>query len=173
MRLLGPRSRRSLLIVHIAVSVGWMGAILAYVAINAPLVLGADEPLQRAAYVLMPVVMRLALIPLAVATVITGVALSLGTKWRLFEYYWVVVSLAVTVVAAVVLVLHVPAVDALAAVASQPRSDISVLGNDLVHALGGLIVLTVPLVLNVVKPKGLTRYGWRRQQARARATAPA
>ena len=32
-----------------------------------------------------------------------------------------------------------------------------------VLAAGGLLVLLVPLVLSVTKPRGLTRYGWRKQ----------
>ena len=34
------------------------------------------------------------------------------------------------------------------------------------HSVGGLLVLLVIQVLNVYKPKGLTPYGWRKQQER-------
>jgi hypothetical protein len=34
-----------------------------------------------------------------------------------------------------------------------------------VHASGGLLVLLIPVVLSVYKPRGMTRYGWRRQHA--------
>jgi hypothetical protein len=40
------------------------------------------------------------------------------------------------------------------------------LGGDLVHPGLGLVVLLVITVLNVYKPRGLTRYGWRKQQQR-------
>jgi hypothetical protein len=43
----------------------------------------------------------------------------------------------------------------------------SALNGDLFHSVGGLLVLLIPLVLNIYKPRGLTRYGWRRQHEQA------
>jgi hypothetical protein len=163
--MLSPTARRVLLIVHISVSVGWMGAAAAYVALNVPALTGSDETM-RASYLMMPIIADYALVPLAVATVVTGLALALGTKWGLLQHYWVTVSFGVTLLAAAILVLHLPAVDELAAVAADPEGDVTSLGGDLFHSIGGLVVLTVPLVLNVVKPRGLTRRGWRVQQDR-------
>lgn len=169
--MLSPTARRVLLIVHISVSVGWMGAAAAYVALNVPVLTGADEQTVRAAYLMMPTVADYALVPLAVATVVTGIALALGTKWGLLQHYWVAVSLGVTLFATAILVLHLPAVDELAAVAADPDGDVAALGGDLFHSVGGLVVLSVPLVLNVVKPRGLTRRGWRVQQSRRSSSA--
>ncbi|MGH2688934.1 MAG: hypothetical protein ACRDKW_09025, partial [Actinomycetota bacterium] len=36
-------------------------------------------------------------------------------------------------------------------------------GAPQVHSVGGTVVLLVILVLNVYKPRGMTRYGWRKQ----------
>lgn len=162
--MLAPAARKGLLILHIAVSVGWMGAAGAYVALNVPALTGADEQSARAAYLMMPILARYALVPLAVATVVTGVALALGTKWGLLRHYWVTISFGVTLFAAAILILHLPAVDDLAVAAGNPDTDASHLRGDLLHSVGGLVVLTIPLVLNVVKPRGLTRRGWRAQQ---------
>jgi len=79
--------------------------------------------------------------------------------------------LGVTLFAAAILVLHLPAVDEMAAVAADPDQDVSALGGDLFHSVGGLVVLTVPLVLNVLKPRGLTRLGWRVQRDRRSSSA--
>lgn len=163
--ILRPAGRRVLLIVHIAVSVGWMGAAAGYIALNVPVISGADESTVRAAYLMMPVVARYALVPLALATVVTGVALGLGTKWGLLQHYWVTITLGATLFATAILVLHLPAIDAMAVVAANPSGDVAMLGGDLFHSIGGLMILAVPLVLNVVKPRGLTRRGWRAQQA--------
>jgi hypothetical protein len=46
------------------------------------------------------------------------------------------------------------------------------LPSELLHAGIGLLVLLVIQVLNVYKPRGLTPYGWRKQQAE-RPTLPA
>ena len=164
--ILRPIARKSLLALHIGVSVGWMGAAAAYVALNVPALTANDEQSVRAAYLMMPVVADYALMPLAIATVITGIALALGTRWGLLQHYWVTVSLAMTLFAAAILVLHLPAVDDLAARAADPERDVMALGGDLFHSVGGLVVLSVPLTLNVVKPRGLTRRGWRMQQSR-------
>ena len=50
--MLGPTARRALLIVHLSVSVGWMGAAAAYVALNVPALTGSDEQTMRAAYLM-------------------------------------------------------------------------------------------------------------------------
>lgn len=40
------------------------------------------------------------------------------------------------------------------------------LPGTLVHSIGGLIVLLTTTVLSVFRPRGLTRYGWRKQRER-------
>ena len=56
----------------------------------------------------------------------------------------------------------------------QPQSQVDNqadgLGGELFHAGGGLLVLLVVQVLNVYKPRGLTRYGWRKQQEETRGS---
>jgi hypothetical protein len=38
------------------------------------------------------------------------------------------------------------------------------LGSTLVHSIGGVVILVVNMWLNVYKPRGLTPYGWRKEQ---------
>jgi hypothetical protein len=163
---MSPAVRRAALTVHVACSVGWLGAALAYVVLNVPALTSTDEATVRAAYLMMEPVAWYAVTPLAVASLITGLIQSLGTPWGLLRHYWVLISLGVTVFANLVLVLHLPAVSALADRAASPGTDVFALGGDLAHSLGGLLLLLVPLVLNIYKPRGLTRRGWRAQQAR-------
>jgi hypothetical protein len=99
-----------------------------------------------------------------VTSLVTGIVQSLGTSWGLFRHYWVLISLFVTVFATVILLLHLAAVDSLAARAADPSTDVGTLNGDLFHSVGGLVVLLVPLVLNLYKPRGLTRHGWRKLQ---------
>jgi hypothetical protein len=161
---LSPRGRKALLAVHVAASVGWLGAIAAYIALNVPILAGADAQLVRAAHLMMKPVAWYAVLPLAVTSLVTGIVQSLGTPWGLFRHYWVLISLIVTIFATVILLLHLPDVDALAVRAADPATDSDSLNGDLFHSVGGLVVLLVPLVLNLYKPRGLTRYGWRKQQ---------
>jgi uncharacterized membrane protein len=164
-----PPVRKFLLTVHVTFAVGWLGAIAAYVALNVPAVASTDPQTVRAAYLMMEPVTVYAIVPLAVATLLTGVIQSLGTPWGLFRHYWVVVSLVLTVVATAILIEHTNTIRALADMARDPNADMRAIGGDLFHSVGGLIVLLIPLWLNMYKPRGLTRYGWRRQQRRKSA----
>ncbi|GAB3883374.1 DUF2269 domain-containing protein [Terrabacter terrigena] len=167
-----PPLRRFLRTVHVAVSVGWLGAIGAYIALNVPAVVSTDPQTVRAAYLMMEPVALYGIVPLSLATLLTGVIQSLGTPWGLFRHYWVVVSLVVTTFATVVLILHLGTVRELAELARDPNVDMRNAGGDLFHSIGGFIALLIPLWLNMYKPRGLTRHGWRRQQRDKRTAGP-
>ncbi|PUB24897.1 hypothetical protein C8K30_108154 [Promicromonospora sp. AC04] len=168
---MSPAMRKLMLTIHVTSSVGWLGAIAAYIALNVPIYVSNDAETVRAAYLMMEPVLRYALIPLAAAALVTGIVQALGTPWGLLRHYWVTISLVLTTFAFAILVLHLPTVEAMAAVAADPTADIDQLGGDLFHAVGGLAVLLIPLALNIYKPRGMTRHGWRRAQER-RTTRP-
>jgi hypothetical protein len=108
------------------------------------------------------------IVPLALASLLTGVVMAIGTKWGLFRHYWVSISFVLTLFATVVLLLHMPSVTAMAEVAQTAEpSRLEALGGDLDHPSIGLVILLVVQVLNLYKPQGLTRYGWRKQQERS------
>lgn len=158
------RLRRVMLALHLVVSVGWIGAVLAYIGLGISAVTSRDESTIRGSWVAMETIGWAVLVPLAVATLVTGVVMSLGTRWGLFRYYWVMLSFTLTTLASLVLVLHMPDVSSLAQRAQTAGSaELQSLGGDLFHATLGLLVLTAVLVLNVFKPPGMTRYGWRRR----------
>lgn len=166
-----PRVRTGALAVHIAVSVGWVGALAAYLALDVAAATSRDVAVLRAAYLAMEMVGVSVIVPLAVAALVTGLAMSLGTQWGLVRHYWVVISLLLTVVATAVLLTQLPTITHVADVAADPGTspdEIRALPTTLAHSIGGLGVLLVVLVLNVAKPRGLTRYGWRKQQQRTR-----
>jgi len=164
-----PRLRKFMLTVHVASSVGWLGAIGAYIALNVPALTSTDPQVVRAAYLMMEPVAWFGVVPMALAALLTGIVQSLGTPWGLLRHYWVVISLGLAVFATTILLLHLPAIDSMATVAGDPSADLGALDGDLFHSVGGLMVLLVPLVLNIYKPRGLTRYGWRKQQEQRRS----
>jgi hypothetical protein len=109
----------------------------------------------------MQVVTWQVIVPLAFATLLIGIVQSLGTPWGLFRYYWVIVKLALTIIAVAVLMLQTQAVDALALAASGGSLDgyAGARFSMMLHASGGLVVLLIATVLSVYKPRGLTSFG--------------
>ena len=160
-----PGLRKLMLTVHLAASVGWIGAVLAYLALGLRAVTSRDTQTMRAAWVAMELIGWYVIVPLACAALLTGLIMGLGTRWGLFRHYWVLFSLVLTIVATAVLLLHMPTVSATADVAQQAQgANLDQLGGDLFHPSVGLAVLLVIQVLNVYKPRGMTPWGWRRQQ---------
>lgn len=163
---MSPTLRKAALAVHIAVSVGWLGAVGAYLALDVAAVTGHQAATLRTAYLGMELIARNVIVPLAFASLVTGLVVALGTTWGLLRHYWVVLSFLLTVLAAVVLLAELRTIGSLAEAAADPRTsgdDLRALGGTLVHSVGGALVLLVILGLNVYKPRGLTRYGWRKQ----------
>jgi hypothetical protein len=161
---MSPGLRKLVLTAHLTSSVGWIGAVVAYLALGISAVSNSDAMTVRASWIAMEVTGWFVIVPLAVAALLTGLVMSLGTPWGLFRHYWVLITFVLTILAVAVLLLHMPTVSALAAVARESDgARLGGLGGDLFHAGGGLLVLLVIAVLNVYKPQGLTLYGWRKQ----------
>lgn len=167
---LTPSVRRFVLAVHVGVSVGWIGAVMAYLPLDVAAATSQDPQTLRAAYLAMDLIAWRAVVPLAFASFLTGLVIALGTKWGLFRHYWVLISLLLTIVAVVVLVAETRVIGHFADVAADPRTSddaLRALGNTLPHSVGGAVVLVVVMALNIYKPRGLTPYGWRKQRAAA------
>lgn len=159
--------RKLILTLHIGASVGWLGAVLAYLPLDITTFVSQDPQTLRAAYVGMELVAQWAIVPLALATLATGVWISLATPWGLFRHYWVVVSLILTILAVVVLLVEMRTIAELAAIAKDDATsveDLRLLASTLPHSVGGAVVLIGVMALNIYKPRGLTRHGWRKQQ---------
>lgn len=165
-----PRLRKAVLAIHVATSVGWLGAVIAYLTLDITAVTGDDPALVRAAYQAMDVTVRFGIVPLALVTVVVGIVNALGTSWGLLRHYWVVVKLLLTLFATTILLIESRTVAALADQAAS-GTDARELPGTLGHSIGGIVVLLGALILSIYKPRGLTRYGWRKQQRRAQPSA--
>lgn len=158
-----PRYRKLALTVHLTVSVGWIGAVIAYLALVVAAMISQDARTLRAAWTAMALIGWYVIVPLALASLLTGLIMSLGTSWGLFRRYWTLITLVLTLFATVVLLLHMPTVSYFAGVVAEAdRVDAGGLPGELLHAGVGLFVLLVIQVLNVYKPRGMTPYGWRK-----------
>jgi uncharacterized membrane protein len=158
-----PRPRKLVLTVHVVASVGWIGAVVAYLALVFAALVSDDPQTVRAAFLAMELT-YFALVPLAVVALVTGLVQSLGTTWGLFRHYWVIFKFVLTVVATVVLLLNMSTVNSLADIAADTGRDLPEAGGQLLHAGVGLLVLITTAVLGIYKPPGMTAYGQRKQQ---------
>lgn len=166
---LTPPLRKAILTTHVVSSVGWVGAVLVYLALGVAAVTSDDVYLVRAVYVAMDWAAWVVLVPLAAAALVTGVAQSLVTKWGLLRHYWVIFKLAITLVATAVLVAYTGTLETFADVATTSpftAHHLDLLRNPsvVVHAVGALFLLLAATALAVYKPAGVTRRGYRHRQ---------
>jgi hypothetical protein len=164
-----PGLRKLALTAHVGASVGWLGAIIAFLALAVAGLTSEDTETVRAAYLVMEVIGWYALVPLALASLLTGLVQSLVTTWGLFRHYWVVFKLLINVFATIVLLLYTQTLDHFADIAeatSSSSGDLSRLrsASPLLHAGLALLLLLVATTLAVYKPRGLTPYGQRKER---------
>ena len=156
--------RKFALTVHVTCSVSWIGSVLTYLTLGLTAVTSQETQTIRAAWIAMAQLGWYTIVPLAIASLLTGLIMSLGTKWGLLRHYWTLISFLLTSFATTILLWHMRDVSVMATIAQQAEGDqLAALGGDLFHPGLGLIVLLLIQVLNMYKPRGLTRYGWRKQ----------
>lgn len=164
--LMNPGLRKFALTAHITTSVGWLGAVAGFLAHAIASMTMQDAEMVRSAYFFMELTLWYVLLPLCVASLVTGIIQSLGTKWGLLRHYWVLVKFLLTVFATIILLTFMRGFDlptiAVETTASGMHPGGHGAASPVVHAAGGLVVLLVAVVLSVYKPWGKTPYGQRR-----------
>ena len=162
-----PSLRKIALTTHVTFSVGLLGSIATFFALAIAGLTSANVQIIRSAYLAMDLAAQFVILPLAFASLLTGLIQALGTPWGLFRHYWILAKLLLTVFATFVLLVKMELIGYAARLATEiilPRADLQTAGVELaVHAAGGLVVLLVPTILSVYKPRGLTPYGKRTQ----------
>ncbi|MCW5696803.1 MAG: hypothetical protein KIS96_08730 [Bauldia sp.] len=168
--------RQLALTVHVVSSVGWLGAVIAFVALAVAGIASADPAMIDGAYRSMAVIAWSTVLPAGTVSAVTGVILSLGTRWGLLRHYWVVVKLVLTLVGLALLVIHMAPIDRLADAAAAPAGVGAGLGHLQTQTLvaSGLAVLLLLFmtVLSIYKPRGRTRFGRLQQDQAALGRAP-
>src|SRR5207253_2732105 len=151
--IMSPGLRKVALTAHVTSSIGWFGAVAAFLALAIAGLTSRDAQLVRAAYLAMELTTWFVIVPLAFVSLLTGVVSSLGTKWGLFRYYWVLLKLLITIFATIVLLVHTQPIDLLAGVAAKTTVFSAYLQSRqilMVVASGAtLVVLIVLTVLSV------------------------
>jgi hypothetical protein len=162
-----PTLRKMVFLAHLASSIGWLGAVGAFLALAVAGLVSGSAPMVRSAYLAMQVTAWFVILPLAAVAVVSGVVSSLTTRWGLFRYYWIVIKLLVALLASGVLLMHISPIDVLATTAGRTGT----FGPDLDEAralmvfasAAAVVVLLALTALSVFKPRGMTAFGWRRR----------
>ena len=168
-----PGLRKFTFTTHVLFSLGWLGAVVAYLALAIAGVTSQRADMVRAAYLAMELIGWFVIVPASLAALLSGLVQSLGTEWGVFRHYWILAKLLLTAVGTTILLIHMAAVtrmSGIAATATLSSTDFGPLRIQLVvHAAGGLLVLLAATVLSVYKPWGRTPYGRRKLDERGEA----
>ena len=169
--LLKPALRKLALTAHVTSSVGWLGAVAAFLVLAISGLRSVDDNTARSLYPALELMGWYVIVPFSGAALATGLIQAFGTQWGVFRHYWVVAKLLITVGASLLLLLHMQLVRSAAeaagsgALGGEPRMRL------VADAAAALVVLLVAVALSVYKPQGMTPLGMRTESSGA-ATVP-
>lgn len=164
-----PAIRRLTYTTHITSSLAWVGAVIVFIGLALMGLTSSDDRTTRGVYLVMAPAAWFALVPLAHVSLLSGLALSVGTAWGVFRHYWVVSKLLMTVFATAVLLSYMSTFREMAGIAADSRVDLADVRNPspLVHGVLALTLLLAATWLAVYKPFGHTPYGRRARSGSA------
>jgi hypothetical protein len=155
---MAPSLRCLALTTHIACSVGWLGAVAGFLALAVAGLISQNPLAVRAFDLAMALTGWFVIVPLCLASLLTGLVQAFGTPWGLFRHYWVLFKLLINVMATIVLLMFMQETGG----GTIEASPVPVL-----HAGAALLLLLVATALSVYKPHALTPYGARKRRMRA------
>jgi hypothetical protein len=167
-----PRLRKFALTAHVTSSVGWLGTVASFQALAIAALTSREPETVRGSYLAMELTGWYVIVPFCLASLVTGLILSLGTPWGLFRHYWVLVKFLITVVSALVLFGFTQTLSSLGDLAADATVSMYELRDlkqsPVLHSGGGLLAIFVATILAVYKPWGMTRYGRRERDTGVR-----
>lgn len=167
---LSPRARRVWLVLHVGLSVGWLGVALSMTVLALIGQLASAPAMRHGAYEVLHVVDLAAAIPSMALSIVTGLVVSLGSKWGLVRYRWVLVKFAISLsIPMVAGTVENSLADELALRTADPAASPGGTGLALTACLATFVAaLWLATILSVAKPWGRTRWGARAVAAQAR-----
>lgn len=170
-----PAVQKLVLTAHVTASVGWLGAVATFLALAIAGLRTQDTGTVQGAYIAMDVVARWAILPASLASLATGVVMSLVSRWGLLQHYWVVAKLGINLASTLLLLLHMRPIATLSEAArggdaTALAAHAGVATQMAVDSALAVVALVLAVVLSVYKPRGLTRRGWRLQRERGVAS---
>ncbi|MFF7736013.1 DUF2269 domain-containing protein [Streptomyces sp. NPDC007984] len=158
-RKLSRRARRVALVVHVIASAGWLGLSLGLLALGIAAATAGSPAAVEASVRGMELFADWLLLPVAFLTLLSGLVLSLGTKWGLARYRWVYTKFWLTLgtTTATVFALRPGVHSAVTAVAAG--EGLRDAGDVLFGPVVSLSAYVFMTVISVLKPWGKTRRG--------------
>lgn len=156
---LTPALRKFQLTLHVMTSVGWFGSVAVFAVLDISILMKADPQLARVLWLALQATIWSLLVPLAIASLVSGTWLAWGTSWGLFRHYWVIFKLALTLFATLILVVYSQTIGEVSELAAGTWNSAAQLPTALLHTGGALVVLSLATILAIYKPRGMTRYG--------------
>lgn len=167
-RRLSPRARKLALAAHVVVSVGWMGVVAAMLVLEVAAATAQEAGTSEAAYALLGYVSDTLVAPppasVSIAALLTGIVLSLGTRWGLLEHYWVAAKLLLTLAVIFSGIFLVEGWIRQASAAPEGPAPMLLICASLFH----LLMLGAATVISVYKPWGTLKRGRRGAAQRRR-----
>jgi hypothetical protein len=156
-RKLPPPLRKALVAAHVLIGVGWFGITFAKLVLEIVAFGSRDQDVTRSGLLFMQALDRAVFPPVALATLATGILLSVGTAWGLFRHWWIVVKLVLTLGVIVTGVAFVGAwIDA--AVRGGGADGSASLGL-ISWGVAHVVMLGAATIISVLKPWGKVRPG--------------
>lgn len=160
-RVLPPRARKTVLTVHVIASVAWIGASLCLLVLGLTGLLSGDPDVQRASYGALGTIVTVIAVPVSLAAFLSGIVVSVGSRWGLFRHWWVVISLVATAIMAAAVtfalapMMRTVSAQALAAPAGRV---VEAVGDEVVPVVVApsvaVVALSLVTAINVFKPRG-------------------
>lgn len=173
---LSPGKRKLWVMLHVGLSVSWLGIAVSMVVLSAVGYTTENAGLRHGAYELMHVFDLFIVIPTMMLSILTGLVVSLGSKWGLVKHWWVLLKLVIALSIPAVAIVESQWVQELAARTADPAAEPGGTGLTLLICMIAFsAALWTATYLSVFKPGGKTRWGKknteRERAAREKKTA--
>ena len=156
------RVRRVTLTARVIFALGWLGAVVAYLALAVAGFASSEPELVYVANRAMRLLGWCVIVPISLMALASGMLKSFDSRWSVLRHWWVATKGALTVGGIVVILKHMQVVSRLAdTAATVALSSVDLRFERLqlvLHPAGGLLILVLATVLSIYKPWGLTPY---------------
>ncbi|AGL16609.1 hypothetical protein [Actinoplanes sp. N902-109] len=172
---LSPRIRKYFLWLHVGLSVSWLGLSMAMLVLSLTGQFTSDRALSHDAYRIMHLFDLVIVIPVVFLSIISGLVVSLGTKWGLVRNKWVLTKFLLSLIIPSVAGFQHHWISELSdRMAAGSTAEPGTLGLVLTLCMAAYgVILWTTTALSIWKPWGKTRWGRRATESRRAGRTPA